>query len=42
MKAKWTIIGATCVSVASLLQACLVAVVGAGIGAAKYGGAKEK
>ena len=42
MKAKWTVIGATCVLVASLLQGCLVAAVGAGIGAAKYGGAKQR
>ena len=42
MKAKWTVIGATCVLVAGLLQGCLVAAVGAGIGAAKYGSAKQR
>lgn len=42
MKSKWTIICATCVLVASLLQGCLVAAVGAGIGAAKYGSSKQK
>ena len=42
MKAKWTVIGATCVLVASLLQGCLVAAIGAGVGAAKYGSAKQR
>jgi hypothetical protein len=42
MKSKWTIIGATCLLVVSLLQGCLVAAVGAGIGAAKYGSAKQR
>ena len=42
MKSKWTVLCATCVVAASLLQGCLIAGIGAGIGAAKYGSAKQR
>ena len=42
MKLKFTILGITLGLVACLLQGCLVAAVGAGVGAVKYGSAKQR
>lgn len=39
---KPLLVSATCLAAASLLQGCFVAAVGAGVGAVKYGSAKQK
>lgn len=39
---KRLLVSVTCLAAASLLQGCFVAAVGAGVGAVKYGSAKQR